>query len=67
MNIAGGNSSNNNDRNNVYNDKDNDNIEDLQMIIPSTYENLIELVSDNGDNYEEKLRQSINQMHPVLW
>ncbi|XP_075145557.1 uncharacterized protein LOC142220353 isoform X2 [Haematobia irritans] len=35
--------------------------------IPTSIENLIDLVVDNGDAYEETLRGYKNQLHPALW
>uniref|UniRef100_A0A1I8PJC7 G-patch domain-containing protein n=1 Tax=Stomoxys calcitrans TaxID=35570 RepID=A0A1I8PJC7_STOCA len=35
--------------------------------LPTSIENLIDLVVDNGDAYEETLRGYKNQLHPALW
>ncbi|KAM7362984.1 uncharacterized protein ACRADG_000061 isoform 2-T2 [Cochliomyia hominivorax] len=40
---------------------------DNKIQIPTSLENLIDLVADNGDAYEETLRGYKNQLHPALW
>lgn len=35
--------------------------------LPSTVEELVELVADIGDVYEEKLSSRKNELHPSLW
>uniref|UniRef100_A0A1I8M0S0 G-patch domain-containing protein n=2 Tax=Musca domestica TaxID=7370 RepID=A0A1I8M0S0_MUSDO len=51
----------------VFSDNNNplDNNKCIQ--IPTSIENLIELVVENGDAYEETLRGHKNQLHPALW
>ncbi|KAL9873073.1 uncharacterized protein ACN427_014052 isoform 1-T1 [Glossina fuscipes fuscipes] len=48
----------------ITNTNDNDGIT-IQM--PTTLENLIDLVADNGDAYEETLRGHKNLLHPAMW
>lgn len=54
-------------RDNSVVDGDNDDECEQILKIPTTYQNLIELVAENGDKYEERLRQHKNQLHPALW
>ncbi|XP_061399201.1 protein diaphanous homolog 1 [Musca vetustissima] len=51
----------------VFSDNNNplDNNKCIQL--PTSIENLIELVVENGDAYEETLRGYKNQLHPALW
>ncbi|XP_073839243.1 uncharacterized protein isoform X2 [Musca autumnalis] len=51
----------------VFSDNNNplDNNKSIQL--PTSIENLIELVVENGDAYEETLRGYKNQLHPALW
>lgn len=35
--------------------------------LPTTVEELVELVADIGDVYEEKLSSRKNELHPSLW
>ncbi|XP_065355204.1 putative mediator of RNA polymerase II transcription subunit 12 isoform X1 [Calliphora vicina] len=47
---------------------DNNPVDNTNCIqIPTSIENLIDLVADNGDAYEETLRGYKNQLHPALW
>uniref|UniRef100_A0A1A9Z8H3 Uncharacterized protein n=1 Tax=Glossina pallidipes TaxID=7398 RepID=A0A1A9Z8H3_GLOPL len=48
----------------ITNTNDNDGIT-IQM--PTTLENLIDLVADNGDAYEETLRGHKSLLHPAMW
>lgn len=47
---------------------DNNPVDNTNCIqIPTSIENLIDLVAENGDAYEETLRGLKNQLHPALW
>lgn len=46
----------------VFSDNSNDSI-----TLPSSLEQLIDLVADFGDGYEDKIRSHKNALHPSLW
>ncbi|XP_037954066.1 uncharacterized protein LOC119684169 [Teleopsis dalmanni] len=44
-----------------------DNSENNSIQMPTSIDNLIDLVTDNGDEYEDKLRMHQNELHPSMW
>lgn len=49
----------------VFSDNNDHSCSRIQL--PTTVEHLIELVGENGDGYEDKIRSHKNELHPALW